>query len=198
MTLPTKLELYDRGRAAVGTWCVTNDIVAPTIQSHMGRPTFGTCAFYRSGVIAIWVHSCAAPELRGRVWSYPGYSVDRTPYGVLAHELGHHVDGAHGHSGGRLSHEWIRETGEDPIGGYAPHPNEWFAEMFRLFVTNPDLLRALRPRTWARMRDRWEPIERRPWREILTAESDRWLNAASRKVTEASRRYSRETQGALL
>ena len=51
--------------------------------------------------------------------------------------------------------------------GYYPNDNEWFAEMFRLFVTNPDLLRLLRPCTHALMVARWLTVETRTWDVVL-------------------------------
>jgi hypothetical protein len=84
------------------------------------------------------------------------------------HELGHHVDLAHGARPGLHGFwRWQEETGEKPISGYAPNPNEWFAEMFRLYVTNPDLLRLLRPKTHALMAARWQPVEHRTWDRVL-------------------------------
>lgn len=42
----------------------------------------------------------------------------------------------------------MEESGELPITSYAPNPAEWFAEIFRLFVTNHGLLKQLRPKTY--------------------------------------------------
>ena len=187
MTLPNRARLFEDGRSAVLRWCITNNIVPPTVVESEEPTMFGTCAYYRSGHIYIHVPACAAPVPVGRIWSYPGYTVDRTPFGVLAHELGHHVDGAHGAAGGKLAHLWVTETGEEPISGYCPNNNEWFAEMFRVFVTNPDLLRALRPHTFTLMRERWKPIESRTWQEVL-GDGNRWHAAASRKVVQAAKK----------
>jgi hypothetical protein len=75
-----------------------------------------------------------------------------------------------------------RETKEAPISGYAPNVNEWFAEIFRLFVTNPDLLRLLRPKMYERLKDRFKIVEDRPWDQIVTMERQR--NAARNKIAE--------------
>jgi hypothetical protein len=160
--------LLARGIDLMKVWCDRNDVAAPAIKEEGGRPTFCVCAYYRDDVIYIWTRSCAGIGRAGRQWSYPGYSVDRTPYGVIAHELGHHVDRAHGAGGGKFGRAWRKETGELPLTGYCPNDNEWFAEMFRLFVTNSDLLRALRPRTFALMSARWRPVITLPWRVVLS------------------------------
>ncbi|TWA73960.1 hypothetical protein FBZ83_12627 [Azospirillum brasilense] len=80
------------------------------------------------------------------------------PYGVLAHELGHHVDVLRSTTvdryRGNFSADLRRQASEPKLTNYCPDDGEWFAEMFRLFVTNPDLLRGLRPRTYAALIER--------------------------------------------
>ncbi len=180
----SKAELLERGLERIDEWCKLNGFTTPTVEIHPeGKPTFGVCAYYRRSRIDIWPSACAAIGTAGRSWSYPGYVVDRTPFGVLAHELGHHVDLAHGPAGGSRSHGW-RPEDPTPLTGYCPNDNEWFAELFRLFVTNPDLLLALRPKVHAHMALAWRSIEVRPWREVL-ADAPRQLRAAENKVKRA-------------
>jgi hypothetical protein len=104
---------------------------------------------------------------------------------VLAHELGHHVDKQHGAAGGDRSHRW-RPTDPESLTGYAPNDNEWFAELFRLFVTNPDLLKAIRPKIYSLFEAEWKSVEVRPWREVLAA-VPRQLKAAENKIFRARR-----------
>ena len=165
----TKRNLFERGQLHIFMWCNANRVT-----------------FYRSGVIYISVRACAEVGRAGRAWSWPGYTVDRTPFGVLSHELGHHVEGAHGASGGVRAPRWMEETREPAITSYAPNANEWFAEMFRVFITNPDLLRLVRPRVHALMVGEWQPIETRSWRDVLSG-SARHLTAAERKIATAPR-----------
>ena len=182
----TREELLELGGDTVRNWCDLNEIRRPLILTFDGPPEFGTCAYYRDGVIKVWPRSCASIGYGGRAWSAPGYAVDRTPYGVLAHELGHHVDAAHGTRGGTLSHDWRRQTGANALTGYAPNDNEWFAEMFRLFVTNPDLLRLLRPSVFALMTERWKTVETRDWKTVLEV-YPRQTQAAWNKIRKALR-----------
>jgi hypothetical protein len=179
----TKNELLEAGVNLVLNWCLLNQVTPPRLTIYdEGKPTFGTCAYYRNNIIYIWPNSCASVGRAGRQWSYPGYTVDRTPYGVLAHELGHHSDLQHGKKGGTLSHLWLEETKEKPISGYCPNPNEWYAEMFRLFLTNPDLLRILRPKTFERFLSKWpNTVEWRRW-EIVLVDSERHLTAVRNKI----------------
>ena len=129
-----------------------------------------------------WPAACAAIGTAGRQWSYPGHTVDRTPYGVIAHELGHHVDGAHGSAPSREGYgaRWRVETREKPLTGYCRDDNEWFAEMFRLFITNPNLLRLERPKTHALMMDQWSPAETRAW-DVVLASAPRQLELLRRR-----------------
>jgi hypothetical protein len=147
-----KDQLLQAGIAHMDRWCVLNKVIPPEVLVYKeGPPEFGVCAYYRPYAIRIWVYSCASIGTSGRQWSFPGYTVDRTPYGVIAHELAHHLDGAEGAAGGHFGRVWAAKTREAPISGYAPNYNEWFAEMFRVYVTNPDLLRRLRPKTFELM-----------------------------------------------
>lgn len=173
-----------KGQWHIFNWCQANNIVPPRVDEHWtGKCDFGVCAYYRDGVIDIWPNMCAAEGMAGRQWSYPGYCVDRTPFGVLAHELGHHVDHAHGPRGGELSHIW-RPDDPEPLTGYCPDDNEWFAELFRLFVTNPELLREVRPKILPRFEAQWNSIEKRPWREVL-AGAERQIKAAENRIKHA-------------
>lgn len=167
----TKDDLYLAGIEHITKWCEANGVQVPRVVARSGKPDFGVCAYYRNGEIQIWPSSCAGLGLAGRQWSWPGYSTDRTPYGVLAHELGHHVDNQHGPRGGYRSHVW-RPLDAKPLTGYCPNDNEWFAELFRLFVTNPDLFRALRPKIEGLFFGDW-PVraEARSWREVLAGSS---------------------------
>ncbi len=80
------------GDTLLHRWCSLNLMAPPTIEFHPDRkPNFGVCAYYRDSIIHIWPAACASIGLAGRQWSYLGYVVDRPPYGVIAHELGHHV-----------------------------------------------------------------------------------------------------------
>jgi len=194
--------LLAAGTAHIKRWCGLNDVVMPHIVTYDGNePTFGTCAYYRNGVINIWPEACAAVGRAGRMWSWPGYVVDRTPYGVLAHELAHHVDKAHGPRGGIRAASWHRETGEAAITTYAPDVNEWFAESCRLYVTNPSLLCRLRPKMYDKLAAEWRMLaECRDWKQVLEG-ADRQIKAAENKITEAYRlaqRGPKPQQGKLL
>lgn len=191
--MKSKQQLLLEGESHIKRWCGLNKVVSPEIRTYVGSDTdFGTCAYYRDSVIHIWPKACAGISVSGRSWSYPGYCVDRTPYGVLAHELGHHVEQAHGSRGGIVAKTWREETREEPLTTYCPNDNEWFAEIFRLFITNPDLLRLVRPLTYLKLIERWSILaETRDWESVIPEEI--YIQAAKNRIRKAER-VSRQKQ----
>jgi len=173
----TPMGLYNRGVSRVTAFCEANDLLVPSI-SWCPRESWevGACAYYRKDMIHICLEECARPatEYAVRNWNWPGSSVDREPYGVLCHELGHHVDYHASENKGPYYGEYggtiCEQSGEQPISGYHPNDSEWFAEMFRLFVTNHALLYELRPRTWDLLTKRWQPVSGDDWRAELGAD----------------------------
>ncbi len=125
------------------------------------------------GGISICLEECGRPcnDSPNRNWTWPGSTTDREPYGVLCHELGHHCDWLTGEHKWEYGSEYcvkvMKRSGEQPITSYCPNPAEWFAEMFRLFVTNPGLLYCLRPKTFDVLLEKWAPLDPLDWREVL-------------------------------
>lgn len=194
-----KWDMLTNGIALAAEFCRENGIAMPEIEESDRPAHFGTCAYYRPTTITITVSKCAAIGTAGRAWSFPGYAVDRTPYGVIAHELGHHVDahrGANPPTSRDYYSEYSRairaEVKEAPIttylGGDPRYADaEWFAEAFRLFVTNHDLLRLIRPRTHARLLADFKPVERRPWEEVMAIAPERTINACRNRIAKEIR-----------
>jgi hypothetical protein len=190
-TITTKGELLERGRTVMAAFCSENSVPAPEIYPvQVSAWNVEFCAYYRNSVTHICVARCAAIGVAGPAWSYPGYTVDRTPYGVVQHELGHHVDVLKGQRKG--SYSWSEfsasvrgRSGEKQITSYCPNDAEWFAEMFRVFVTNPELLRLVRPRTFRELRQCFTPVFSDSWRERLKDAPARTITAAERQVEKA-------------
>lgn len=193
------LALIEKGRERVRQFCEANDLVVPAVvvadRTHW---LVNACAYYRpdtpknrkwGGVgVNLCVELCARCATEGwyRNWNWPGCVTDREPYGVICHELGHHVDWHLGSQQGVYWSDygkWVMEhSGERPITSYAPNHAEWFAEICRLFVTNPALLRLIRPRAYELMRQKLEPIGHADWRYELGCNApDRIVRAQANK-----------------
>jgi hypothetical protein len=182
-----KTALTEFGTKWMERFCLDNDIPIPdVVVVPKEKWHVSACAYYRpitglegDGCFPIPKGIVICPDKCGfpcgiepsRNWTWPGSTTDREPFGVIAHELGHHCDW---HAGKEKGTYWSdygacvkTMSGEKPISGYCPNPAEWFAEMFRVFVTNPALLRAVRPVTYAILLQRWRPIGPKNWKKAL-------------------------------
>lgn len=119
----------------------------------------GTGLYYE-GTVFVNVEVTALPVKRPgmRNWSYPGYKVDRTAIGVVAHEVGHYVEEwlrRHNRIDLSWGKKWIDliQSSKKMVSGYEPVPDEAWAESMRLFVLNPDLLRRGIPARYRFIRD---------------------------------------------
>lgn len=173
-------ELASLGEMRVSAFCKLNEIEVPAIVYRVASEwMFSVCAYYRKeDGIVICLDKCQSPcgESQSRNWTWPANVIDREPYGVMAHELGHHCDVIEGircnldvyRYSSKVSTYIRQESGdENPLTGYCENDAEWFAEMFRLFVTNPKLLEILRPRTFRSLSRRWNPMPSSSWQAEL-------------------------------
>lgn len=160
-----KKQLANLGVNIATMFCEQNNIRMPTLHilddendtEYQKIKRFSTCGYYRRNHMYVAVGLCAHQNPN---YSWAGFISDRTPYGVIQHELGHHVDEVktgidiYRNRGAMLFSTEIRQkSGEKRITSYCPDDMEWFAEIFRLFVTNPDLLSKIRPKTYAALID---------------------------------------------
>lgn len=172
------ISLYNAGLTMISQFVDLNQNVMPpvtTVETPQSKWMFKhVCAYYRRDTINICLIKCrGVRNSMGRNWNWPGSTTDKTPYGVLAHELGHHADF---HSGRpRASNSYMSTystevkvaSKEKPLTSYCPNDGEWFAEMFRLFVTNTDLLLQIRPNTYDQLTKRFCPLPAVPWQQAL-------------------------------
>lgn len=114
---------------------------------------------------------CAQPILNPgfRRWSYPCWKTDRTPMGVVAHEVGHHVSASLRSSQKIIREKWNVAARGKRVTGYEPCPEEAMAETLRMFILNPTLLEAAIPRRYTFLIDvlGLRPSESRNWQEVL-------------------------------
>jgi len=181
--------LFSKGLALIEEFCDVNNLLTPAVTCCDKRDAWPHrfCAYYRSTPaprIVIHLPSTAAVGRGGAAWSWPGHTVDRTPYGVLAHELGHSLDYIC-----NASRTMRAKTKEDALTGYAPNTREWFAELARLFITNPDLLKQLRPQAYAFLVEdlRLHPVVRSTWRKVLRFAPRRTVELNIKRVKEAAK-----------
>jgi len=120
--------------------------------------------------VFIMIDKCAsqAKVYQPRKCSWMGNISDRTVMGVIAHELGHHVDFALTRKKylGASHPVWVsarcrtlaqrktlKSSHSKPLTSYCPNDGEWFAEMFRLYLLNPALLYRVRPTSYTVIND---------------------------------------------
>lgn len=183
----TKEKLLEQGKDLAEEFCALNGIKLPDVSERSTENwPFGACAYYRPTYIAICVNKCAAVGVAGRSWSWLGYVVDRTPYGVIQHELGHHVDFINSETKGSYFGDFSvtlrKVSAEAPLTGYCPNDAEWFAEIFRLFLTNPSLLSELRPRVWRELDGLFTSAVTASWEQVLAGAPERTIEAAKNKI----------------
>jgi len=168
--------LTDAGYALAKLFCETNDLPLPELRlTTIDEWAFDWVpAFYRPQHIALCVQKCSgvAGEAVSRNWNWPGATTDKTPYGVIAHELGHHVDWTLSDTKyryfGNFGHDLMVASGEKSVSGYeADKPHEAFAECFRVYLTNAPLLKELRPKIYELLAARLKPVVADDWTQNL-------------------------------
>jgi hypothetical protein len=154
------------------------------IVVNPGNKNFGEY-FSERRQVEINLSRCRVPADTPFQWTWPGYTADLSVYGVLTHEFGHFVhDLANWHTVGRAWRNVVANSGEKITTSYgATNTGEDFAESFKLFLTNPDLLRVLFPVRHNFLAEIMElkPVEQRTWSEVL-ANSQRHIDAVERKL----------------
>lgn len=168
------------------------------ISKDNRRQGAGTGLYY-DGHVFVNIPVCAVPRTKPfmQSWSWPGWKTDRTAYGVVAHEVGHHVEVVHTRERVRgykdLIYAWkkgLSEHRKERVSGYEPVPSEAWAETLRLFILNPDLLRKACP--W-----RYDfvfgcglralpSLLRKGWKRVLNNENyceaaERWIERGRKK-----------------
>lgn len=119
----------------------------------------------------------------GFSWSFTGFKADLTAPGVLAHETGHHTHFWLNtkHSPEELLRLIRAVRAEEPaVSGYEPNNYEVFAEAMRLFILNPTLLQAGRPKRYQLLTHvlGLRPLHSTPWRQVLQFAHPRLIAAA--------------------
>lgn len=198
----TREQVFNAARIDVTNFLYVNEIAIPEITNgppphalnkwqNYGlytpkRPSFGgSPELDISAKIYVNVRKAAMPTPeRTRIWSYPGHKTDRTPAGILAHEIGHHTD----YLRKRLSatYQWCNVwlSTEKSVTSYEPNESEGFAETMRLFILNPDLLCCGRPRRYQLLLDAGLiPLPMGTWPNVLRCAPEH-IHAATEKFAK--------------
>ncbi len=168
----SQLQLYEKGVELATKFLLANAVSLPkfrqgplvTFRAPSG--SYGCGAHYQRNEGLIWVNAdaCARPAKGNpRQRSFPGYTSDRTPIGVVTHEAGHHVDWRTSTS--KVS-DWQKLCKREKVSSYEPYPHEAFAETMRLYILNPALLKSIAPNRYAFLGDRFYTVvsaDREPW-----------------------------------
>jgi len=145
-----KLSLFELGAKLSQDFCRNNNIPVPEykIQSLDSTGLYLSQTRNRNAQILVNLDATANPvENPGHMrWSHPAWKTDRTPFGVVLHETGHHLELIMRQKGFWKAYDWttISLRGKK-VSGYEPNDSEAFAETMRLFIGNPDLLRLAIP-----------------------------------------------------
>lgn len=203
-----KNQLFEQGKSHCEDFLSVNDlppvnwVLNPEIQVN-------ACGFFRcykpferdyswNPSVCIYTKKCSIDATESnRSWSFATGIIDRTPYGVCAHEIGHYLDVLLsrkcdlkvGSYGGNFSILMRAKANEPPITNYCPNDWEWFAEICRLFITNSSLLRRLRPRSYNLLTEHLRSTTGHPtWKQFKDNVPSRIWNSTEKKIDAAKKR----------
>jgi hypothetical protein len=162
-----RADMFQRGSSYVTEWCQWNNLPPVLIVNDPRLSGYGRYDHGSPGTIRVNVGSTRLPaRIPGYAWSFTGYKADLTVPGVIAHEAGHHA---------HLTLGWSRLKGllnvssEPAVSAYEPNLGEVIAEALKVFILNPELLRAGRPLRWHFITEVMglKPLHATPWLEVL-------------------------------
>lgn len=181
----TKQDLFDAGLKRSFELLDQSNVKRPRVVSTTLRRNSGVYYRDHGGKVLVDLRKCSSLTTNpgGYRWSFPGYKIDRTPYGVVAHEIGHHVDAIFGYPSRRLPRGWNHKR----ISGYEPNDAESFGETMKLFITNPDMLRSGAPVRYNYVTSLGlRAIDETPWHDVLVAHgaNERLITAANNWIKQ--------------
>lgn len=171
-------EKWAESVAYLTEWLTASSLEVPKFVNHHCGGNYG---YYRSNRVTVHVDRTRLPVAKpGYSWSFTGYKADLTVPGVTAHEIGHHVQESFGwkYVNGLIAEARLRE--EANVSSYEPNPAELLAESVKVFLTNPELLRAGRPCRWFFLTTTLglTPPHAEPWESVLQFADPRHIIAA--------------------
>lgn len=180
-----QLLLVETGLAVISDFAKVNGIKMPKINIIDKPKRANYCGVYHGNKksIDVLVKRCAnLAKVPGFSWSHPGYFVDRTPFGVICHEFGHHVDNMLNRMKGMPKYKG------EKVSGYEPNACERFAESMKLFLSNPDLLKKTCPKRYEFLTKKLGlvPCIEGTWKEVFEKNCmhDKYYAAAEKRIKE--------------
>lgn len=152
---------------------------------------------YKDKTIMIYLDHASYPcmQNQARRWAYPSYKVDRTSFGIVAHEYGHFISDTLLHKNKHSKAVWkalytlTKES--ERVTGYSPNMEEGFAETCKLFITNSDLLRLACPSRYRFLTEflKLKPVVTDDYKKVLMEKS------APPKVLKAAENFAKRYNG---
>lgn len=183
----TKDHLLTAGLELAHEFCKLNGLRTPNIIiDNTLDPSF--YGFYQNAysdfphMIFINKKLCRPPvRVPGYDWSFPGFVHDLTPYGILAHEIGHYISDELGKDF-RKNFVKLKSREVNVSDLDDKDVDERMAEAARLFITNPDLLRLGRPKRFSFFSEFYAPITNKKWKTILKNAHPRIIESAEKWI----------------
>lgn len=171
-----KLENLEYGKSIVRAFCDFNEIALPAFVEDNKMNANGMY-YWGKPRLRYNIKRCRTPVNNpGFAWSYTGYKSDMTVAGVVAHEFGHYIDDILKTPSKRIKKA---VAGESCVTSYEPNTYEIFAEAFRVFVLNPELLKIGRPKRYAFFEGLGlKPVILDNWEYVLGHAHNKIINAA--------------------
>jgi hypothetical protein len=185
--LETKEHLLSAGLELAHDFCKLNKLEVPKviIDNSMDDSFYGI--FYWNNVIYINRKLCRPiVKVPGHDWSFPGFVEDLTPYGIIAHEMGHYISDQLGKSF-RKNFVKLKSREENISDRDDKNVDERMAEAARLFITNPDLLKQGRPLRYSIFSEYYTPIIDNKWKTILKNAHPKIVSSAERWIQKNKR-----------
>lgn len=186
MTEKQRLLLTD-GLKTIFEFAAKNDIALPkiTVVDAKTRASYCGVYYYRRKSMEVNIKRCAnKAKVPGFSWSHPGYFADRTPFGVVCHEFGHHVDCVLNKTKG------MPKFKNEKVSGYEPNAQERFAESMKLFLSNPDLLKKTCPKRYEFLTKKLGlvPVVKGTWRQVFKKNEmhEKYYVAAEKRIKGAA------------
>lgn len=158
--------LFNSGINLINEFSLLNDIpkVTVKVQEDSGE---GLKGYYydNSSTLYILLENCSRIN---PMYSFPGFTSNATAQGVVVHEYGHYLTSGKFKPFKESLKSVKKRINEPCITSYCSNTKEWFAEQLKLFITNPELLKLIRPNTYKEFCKYWKPLDKGTYMEVLS------------------------------